>query len=147
MTMQKKTMKVIQNTKLVKGFTLIELMIVVAIIGIIAAIAYPSYAQYIYKANRSDAQDKLTEILFEQERHQIRRRTYTEDLTELGYVTAAAVASERSLYSVTASVCTNGQTINNCVLLTATPGVGQGANELPLTITSSGDKTGPWQSR
>lgn len=38
------------------GFTLIELMIVVAIVGILAAIAYPSYTQYVQRANRADAQ-------------------------------------------------------------------------------------------
>lgn len=37
-----------------KGFTLIELMIVVAIVGILGAIAYPSYADYVRKARRAD---------------------------------------------------------------------------------------------
>jgi type IV pilus assembly protein PilE len=44
------------------GFTLIELMIVVAIIGILAAVAYPSYVEYIRQARRADAQSALLEL-------------------------------------------------------------------------------------
>ena len=47
--------------KLNSGFTLIELMITVAIVGILAAIAYPSYTQYVLRANRAEAQAVLTE--------------------------------------------------------------------------------------
>lgn len=45
-----------------KGFTLIELMIVVAIIGIIAGIAYPSYMESVRKSNRADAKATLNDI-------------------------------------------------------------------------------------
>lgn len=44
------------------GFTLIEVMIVVAILGIISAIAYPSYQEYVRKARRADAQTALLEL-------------------------------------------------------------------------------------
>lgn len=46
----------------VKGFTLIEVMIVVAIIGILAGIAYPSYMESVRKSNRSDAKVELNDV-------------------------------------------------------------------------------------
>src|SRR5688572_23692834 len=51
------------------GFTLIELMIVVAIIGILAVIAYPSYNNYATQTRRSDAQVALTRIAAQQEKY------------------------------------------------------------------------------
>lgn len=69
--------------KTLKGFTLIEIMIVVAIIGILSAIAYPSYQESVRKSRRADARAVLLEAA------QFMERRYTENLTAgYGVVTA-----------------------------------------------------------
>lgn len=60
------------------GFTLIELMIVVAIVGVIAAIAYPSYQEYAERTRRVDAQGVLMEMSAAMERHYAANNSYEE---------------------------------------------------------------------
>jgi len=60
-----------------KGFTLIELMIVVAIIGILAAVAYPSYTEYVRRTHRAEIASLLLEQTQALERHYSRTGQYT----------------------------------------------------------------------
>jgi type IV pilus assembly protein PilE len=59
------------------GFTLIELMIVVAVISILAGIAYPSYMAYASRAKRSDAQQLMQEISLKEGQYILDARAYT----------------------------------------------------------------------
>lgn len=73
------------------GFTLIELMITVAIVGILASIAYPAYTDSILKGRRSQARTALTELLLQQERYKTQRNCY------IGFTTnASGVATARA---------------------------------------------------
>ncbi|WP_332740297.1 type IV pilin protein [Hydrogenophaga sp.] len=58
------------------GFTLVELMITVAIVGILGALAYPSYLESVRKGRRAEARAALLNLLQQQERHLTQNNTY-----------------------------------------------------------------------
>lgn len=122
-----------------KGFTLIELMIAVAIIGIVAAITYPSYTDYVARTNRAEGQQELVRIANLMEQYFLDHRAYPTDLSKLGLtVSGGGVFTGENLYKVTAA-----QSNNFDYTLTATPqGVqaSRDANCGSLTLDSLGTK-------
>ena len=73
--------------KLAKGFTLIELMVVVAIVAILASIALPNYREYVLRSNRTVAINALLDLGSHQARFYTANNTYANSMTALGYAT------------------------------------------------------------
>lgn len=76
-----------------RGFTLIELMIAVAIIALLAAIAVPSYKSYIVRSNRAAAQAVLMDIAQRQQQYLLDNRSYAPDTATLGVSVPSKVSS------------------------------------------------------
>jgi type IV pilus assembly protein PilE len=72
-----------------KGFTLIELMIVVAIVGILAAVAYPAYRDSVMKSHRADVKAELLRMATAQEKFFSRNGRYARVKGDLGYPPSA----------------------------------------------------------
>ncbi|QYJ88992.1 type IV pilin protein [Shewanella halotolerans] len=81
------------------GFTLIEVIITVAIVGILAAIAYPSYIDYVTKSGRAEGVAAVMEVANLQEQYYLDNRTYASDLTKLG-MSANPLVTEHEHYKV-----------------------------------------------
>jgi len=128
-----------------RGFTLIELMIVVVIIGILTAIVYPSYREQMMKGRRASAKAALSEVVGREEQFFLDNKTYTtnmESLNMTGAVSGGASAdTESGFYSITIVAATAGCPINNCFVASAAP-QGDQANDKcgTLTLSSSGVK-------
>jgi type IV pilus assembly protein PilE len=106
------------------GFTLIELMIAVALVGIIAAVALPSYSSYVKRGNRSEGRAFLMDIAAKQERFYSDNNQFTTTIgsTGIGYseptsCTASGTQSESCLYTLTVATANSNQQFT----LTATP--------------------------
>ena len=69
-----------------RGFTLIELMIVVAIVAVIALVGFPAYNDYVERARRSDARNALMEAASRQHQFRSDNKTYGSALASIGYL-------------------------------------------------------------
>ncbi len=128
------------------GFTLIELMVVVAILGILAAIAYPSYQNSVLKSRRSDAKAALAEGAARQERIFVQTGGYSNDVSKLVTSTSGNKSPEgyyTMSVSATCSRTVNSTTLYSCYTLTATAAGPQASDTqcATLSIAQTGAKT------
>jgi type IV pilus assembly protein PilE len=90
----------------INGFTLVELMIVIAIIGILAAVAYPAYTSAVKKANRADGIDSLLSLASRMEEYYMNNDTYvgaTVNATGTGTVGSNKTSDDLYTMSITSA--------------------------------------------
>lgn len=97
------------------GFTLIELMIVVAVVAILASIALPAYQDSVRKSRRADVMTKLLNIQLEEEKWRANNTKYAVTSASIGnpasdYYTFSIVASTNVYTAVAIPISTKGQT-------------------------------------
>ena len=122
------------------GFTLIELMVVIAIIGILAAIAIPSYQDSTRRANRSDAQITLSRLSSLQERYYFRTNQYTGDFNDLISGVAdntTSITSDEGYYTIALTATASSWSMT----ATATGAQASDTNCYKMTLTNLGGKT------
>lgn len=126
------------NFKISKGFTLVELLVVVAIIGILVKIAYPNYTNYIKKSRRTAAQSEMLNIANREEQFLLANRQYADKATIIasGYGLPASLTAFYT-YDV---VPTNSSTASPTYLITFTA-IGAQTSDGNLTLDNQGVKT------
>ena len=119
-------------TQIQRGFTLIELMIVVAIIGILAAIALPQYSDYVTRSRRIDGQSTLLQVAQELERCYTQFSAYNNNSCSVVTASAVSQASPEGFYLVTAA----GAALSaSAFTLAATPQGAQASDTDCTTLT------------
>jgi type IV pilus assembly protein PilE len=99
----------------VRGFSLIELMVVVAIGAILFAIAVPSYMSYIRQARRTDAKTALLDLAAREERWLTTNPAgYTNSAANLGYTGAFPVTLTNGYYQLQVCVAAAGAALGGC---------------------------------
>lgn len=145
--------------KNIKGFTLIELMIVIAIVGILVSVVMPGYRNYVLESQRTDTQGQMLQMLELQERFYIDNYVYTTTLngnfatgTGLGYATDPVVVSYNGTpaFNIAIQTCLIDANLyaditvpltdlDRCFRIIATP-VGDQVNDGALILDNRGRK-------
>ncbi|KFI08618.1 type IV pilin protein [Massilia sp. BSC265] len=110
-----------------RGFTLVEILIVLAIVSILGAIAYPGYMRHVVKTRRVEAQLALVDAMQRQEQYRALHHTYiafsmaSTDADSRQFRWWLGASPEESAYELDGRAC-EGQAISQCIELRARPG-------------------------
>lgn len=136
------------NPKYQRAFTLIELMVVVAIVAIVMAIAFPSYERYVVTGKRAVAQNALLQVADRQQQFFMDNKSFAGNLTNLGFAANPWVVGDDGASTVAGDVdAVYSVTLTNVTqttwTATAAPLHGQLSRDTncgSLSITQAGTK-------
>lgn len=123
------------SDRLASGFTLVELMVTVAIVAILLGIAVPSYSLYMKRSRRGEAESALMDIAQREQTYLLDQRAYAPDLATLN----TSVSSDVTFY-YTVAIATGATPPTFTVTVTPIAGTAQ-AGDYTLTIDNTGAKT------
>jgi type IV pilus assembly protein PilE len=124
------------------GFSLIELMIVVAVVAMLATIAFPSYSHYMMQMHRTQAQSYLMQIAQRQQQYFLDSRAFASSSTMLGLAPVPAVVAAQYVVTIGPAVPTTPPTF----IASAAPRAGSlqaKYREPTLSIAQDGTKSPP----
>lgn len=93
-----------------KGFSLVEIMMVIAILGVLAAIAIPSYGNYIVKVKRSEMKTEMLAIAQNLQRYQIANKSFVNARGNLGFNSPRKFPDKDSVYNIDLTVSADNRT-------------------------------------
>jgi type IV pilus assembly protein PilE len=144
------------KTQRLQGFTLIELMVTVAIVAILAAIAIPNYQQYVVRSNRAAAQSAMMDLANRQQQFLLANRAYGDydAMVDSGYtlpnevstkygITTPVIYTDRVLDSSCSLVSDTGTTPKFVIMFTPS-GSQQNDGNLYLSNTGAKCPSGKW---
>jgi len=118
------------------GFTLVEVLIAVAVVAILTIVSLPSYAEFVKRGTRADAQSFLMEVALRQQQRLVDRRAYAATIGDLGLALPQSLVGKYAVSMSAPAVVPPSFTIS------AAP---QGAQTIEgcgtLTLTSSGERS------
>ena len=129
------------NHQRTRGFSLLELMIVVVIVAILAAVAYPSYQQHVVRTNRAAAQQYLLEVSSLQHQFILDNRSYGTTLAALGTAPATGISDN---YSITVTGVDNSASPPTFTLQAAPKSGTTQEGSDTLTVNHLGQKNATW---
>lgn len=126
-----------------KGFSFIEILLVVAMVGILATMGIPAYSKQVAAAKRTDGKATLMAIQSKMERYIFDHHTYPRSLALMSTYSTDSVISAEGYYAINIKAASSNCPIVSCYVLRGVP-KGEQNTDGELLLHSNGTRSGAW---